>query len=571
MITHCFLVGFVFWSHTGIVLGDENRDSHSSWFSTSKTSSSSLRKLKVDTNTSAPQLAATEPPDDGWSHWGSDNFNGDELEPIICEGSPTIGFEQQRRYGLIDAKLKCENGTTLRSTGNSNGWSNQWMQCNTQLMSGIRVNYQTGYGLVNAECLPDTQCPPQILRSNQNTNGNWNRWLLCPPGSKIDGIQVREESGYGLVNLRIHCTTQGHNVPVYASDDAPEVSEQCLWDDSLNAVLTDTPLLITNIPIRQNEPYDNYSYFEESNDKAPNEPWKMFHNLRFVSGHVQMRQLEADDALTKLSVAFNQSKKKAIMFYIHGWNSAARYTLCKAREITTKTDYLAIPVIWNNYRGNFFAGDYRYDRVHTAPAVGMQLAKHYKSFFHKITEPKDWMCHSMGCFVIQFLASDVYEAGDFDDSNGTKFDDLFLVAPDVRLDIFNEYPYGSGKDKNECELNQWNTPDVSRRIPDCRPGGGDAIVGMVNKKVHVHWNPHDEGGSARSWRLSADILHTWPISMYGLLDHGPCRRSGTAPLPKFADKTVFIKWDGLEPKKQEHSYQFFDQLLDYYNQVLNKW
>jgi len=318
---------------------------------------------------------------------------------------------------------------------------------------------------------------------------------------------------------------------------------------------------------------DDYSYFEETNGKAPNEPWRFFHNLRFVSGRVQMRELETNDALTHLTNAFaharDQNNKKAIMFVIHGWNSEARYTLCKAKEITIKTDYLAVPVIWNNHRGGAVPLDYRYDRVHTAPPAGIMLAKHYKSFFHKITTPKNWMCHSMGCFVTQFFASDIYEAGDFNDSDGTKFDDLFFVAPDVRLDIFNEYPYGSGKDKNECEPNQWNTPDVSRRIPDCRPGGGDAIATMVNKKVHVHWNPRDEGGYARSWRLSADLLHTWPISMYGLLDQGPCRRSNTKPLPKFDGKTLFIKWDGLEPKKEQHNYQFFDQLINYYNQVLN--
>jgi len=552
------------------VLGGENNDNHSSWSSTSETHSSSLRKLNVDIiNTSVPLLAVASR--GGWSHWGSDNFNGVEKEAIICEGSPRIGFQQQRNYGLVDAKLDCDDGTTLRSTQNSNGWSNPWMLCNTQDISGIRVNYQSRYGLVNAECYTDTTCPPQIITSNANNNGWWKRWLICPPGSKIDGLQVREHRGYGLVNLRIHCTNQGHNVPDYTSDAPPEteVSGTCGWDDSLDAVLRQTPILITNIPIHTNEPFDDYSYFEETNGKTPNEPWKFFHNLRFVSGRVQMRELETNDALTNLSDAFNHSNKKAIMFVIHGWNSEARFTLCKAKEITDKTDYLAIPVVWNNHRGGAVGLDYRYDRVHTAPPAGIMLAKHYKSFFHKITAPKNWMCHSLGCFVMQFLASDVYEAGDFDDSNGTKFDDLFFVAPDVRLDIFNEYPYGSGKDKNECEPNQWNTADVSKRIPDCRPGGGDAIAAMVNKKVHVHWNPHDGAGYARSWRLSADLIHTWPISMYGLLDQGPCRRSNTKPLPKFADKTLFIKWDGLEPKKDEHNYQFFDQLIHYYNHVLN--
>jgi len=548
------------------VRGEEIVDGHSFRSSTSERRSSSLRKPKVDKNTSAPLRALTEPASEGWSVWGSDNFNGDLREAIMCEGrgSPFIGFQQQRRYGLVDAKLKCDERTTLRSTNNVDGWANQWMSCNGQDLSGLRVNYQSGYGLVNAECFPNNQCPHQFMSSNPNTNGIWQRWLICPPGLKIDGIQVREQSGYGLVNLRIHCSSPGPDAPVEASDVAQ--SDECRWDDSLNEVLIDTPLLITNLPIHANQPYDDFSYIQESNAKDPNSPWNFFHNLQFVHGRVQMSHLETDNAVAALSDAFQRSQKRAILFVIHGWNVAARWTLCEARAITEKTDYLAVPVIWNNHRGGFFSYDYRYDRVHTAPAAGKTLAEHYKTFFHRISAPKNWMCHSMGCFVIQFFATDAYEAGDFHDPEGTKSDDVFLVAPDLRVDIFNEYPIGGGKDKNECEPDQWNTHDESRRIPDCRPGGGDAIVGMVNKKVHVHWNPHDEAGYARSWRLSADFFHTWPLSMYGLLDHGACP---AIPLAKFDDKLVFIKWDDLEPKKEMHNYQFYDQLVAYYNDVLD--
>lgn len=567
MMTRCFRMGLVLWSYNGIVLGEESINSQSVSSPTSKTRSPSLRKPHVDIHTSAPQRALADLSSDGWSSWASDNFNGRERGAISCAGSPRIGFQAQQRYGLVDAKLECDDGTILRSTRNTNGRANPWMACNGQDVIGLRVNYQLGYGLVNAECFPNDQCPHQFIGSNSNTNGFWKPWLICPSGSAIDGIQVREQSGYGLVNLRIHCTSPVSVTPLPDTDDPG--SDTCKWDNSLNGVLADTPLLITNLPVTTNQPFDDFSYMAESNGKDPTGgQWRLFTDLSFGNSRVQMRHLDTDSALATLSAAFNQSEKKAILFVIHGWNVAARFTLCSARRVTERTDYLAIPVIWNNHRGGLFQFDYRYDRVHSAPAAGMTLAELYKPFFHKIAARKHWMCHSMGCHVTQFMASDAYEAGEFNDTEGTKFDELLMVAPDLRVDIFNEYPFGAGKDKNECEPTQWKTQDASRRIPDCRPGGGDAIVGMVNRRVHVHWNPHDEAGKWRSRRLSFDLLHTWPLSMYGLLNHGPCPMS---PLPKFDEKLVFIEWDGLEPKKAEHSYQFFERLLHYYNQSLNAW
>ena len=54
-----------------------------------------------------------------------------------------------------------------------------------------------------------------------------------------------------------------------------------------------------------------------------------------------------------------------------------------------------------------------------------------------------------------------------------------MVAPDVRYDIFIEYPFKSGKDKNECSPDAWNYAHPSKRIPNCRAGGGNAIVKLA--------------------------------------------------------------------------------------------
>ena len=60
------------------------------------------------------------------------------------------------------------------------------------------------------------------------------------------------------------------------------------------------------------------------------------------------------------------------------------------------------------------------------------------------------------------------------------FDFIFMVlASDVRYDIFIEYPFKSGKDKNECSPDAWNYAHPSKRIPNCRDVGGNALVKLA--------------------------------------------------------------------------------------------
>ena len=130
----------------------------------------------------------------------------------------------------------------------------------------------------------------------------------------------------------------------------------------------------------------------------------------------------------------------------------------------------------------------------------------------------------MGCYVTQFFASEIDSKHPATAAN--LFDIVFMVAPDVRYDIFNEYPFRSGKDKNQCYSYSWNDPDLSKRIPDCRAGGGKALVKLEKGSVygtnilHVLWNKKDEAAWYREQRLNNEALHTWPLSPYGLLNKG---------------------------------------------------
>jgi len=151
------------------------------------------------------EVGVLPPPAAEWSGWGSKNFNGKEKAEQVCsDGLAEINFKQQSNYGLVDAKVVCNSGGFYTATGNRNGkWYNS-KNCSNGF-SELRVHYQSNYGLVNAElsCPPEGKHPGREL-FNDNFNGGWGPWMGCNHG-KINGIQVREQSSYGLVNLKVHC------------------------------------------------------------------------------------------------------------------------------------------------------------------------------------------------------------------------------------------------------------------------------------------------------------------------------------------------------------------------------
>lgn len=345
------------------------------------------------------------------------------------------------------------------------------------------------------------------------------------------------------------------------------VNEAADWGDCPNSA----PFIITNSIVRNRR--SGQKYFDIwDDDKTPNIEWNFLTNFKYIDGwwadSVEVDEMSADQALTLLHDAFLASGKKKVMFFVHGWNSGVGDAWCGSESFRDDSDYFGIPIIWRTDRGIFYAGDYRYDRIHTAPNAGITLSHLYDSFFARIEDPKSWMCHSMGCHVTQFFAQEIHDDVAFQEE--TKFDDVFLVAPDLRYDIFNEWPRGSGRDRNECAEGEWNNADDSVRIPDCRLGGGDALVDMSRRKVQVHWNRNDPAPAAKEARLSADAVHTWPISVVGLLGVGnDVSLGGLEPLPKFDATVTFIehpeqRFNGI------HSYQFFQEMLDYYDQYADE-
>jgi hypothetical protein len=344
-----------------------------------------------------------------------------------------------------------------------------------------------------------------------------------------------------------------------------DVEERAIygWNDCQSLA----PFIITNIPTRQRR--GGEYFFLWDGDKTPHQEWKILSNLEFDGNpwrpwkkdFVWAEEITPAEAIAQLSQKIVQQQRKKVLFYIHGFNADVTDAWCQPNKIYEQSEkYVVIPIIWKTDRGLMNKLDYRYDRIETAPVAGSTLEDLFDSFFAKISQPKSWLCHSMGCHVTQFFATDLSERGAFTDN--TKFDDLFLVAPDLRYDFFNEWPYNSGKDKNECYDTEWNDRDDTKRIPDCRLGGGDAFVDMVNNKVHVHWNHEDHAGYSKESRLKADIFHNWPISYKGLSNYGnDATLGGRTPLAKFSGKVKFTQHTKVGSK---HGYQLEPNMVKYY-------
>jgi len=374
----------------------------------------------------------------------------------------------------------------------------------------------------------------------------------------VDDLRSEVENRQGVLQDETLSDGALGSIETMKSVQSPDIVEVVLWSDCPDSA----PFIITN-HILEGKPGKKYMYMWDDKE-TPDEPWRFLTPGKFVDSwtydYLWVEEIGADDALSMLQDAFVKSGKKNIMFHVHGWNTEVADAWCNSKSFKEDSEYFSIPIIWRTDRNTAYQYDYRYDRVRTAPNAGITLSKIFNSFFAKIHQPKTWMCHSMGCYVTQFFATEVSEAGDFDETN--RFDNVFLVAPDLRYDIFNEWPRGSGKDKNECRDDEWNNPDDAWRIPDCRSGGGDALVDMSNNPLQVHWNPDDYSGLYREGRLSLDLGHTWPLSVKSLLNYGDGDKNDRKPKDKYKDTVKFTKHTDLG---DEHSYDMEKTMMDIYN------
>merc|ERR1739845_289513 len=156
------------------------------------------------------------------------------------------------------------------------------------------------------------------------------------------------------------------------------------------------------------------------------------------------------------------------LFCIHGFTVQPGYHLKKLKDLNqkkfTKGKFMLVPVIWPSSKVEYWN-----DRE-----ASLGAGKSFKTLKKEVNSfpSKSLLCHSMGNRVLRYAADAKF-----------KFDNIFMVAADVRHDIFHkDYIRGNGETEKEDGL----------RI--C------SMLSNRNKgKVHVLYNGADYALNASGW------------------------------------------------------------------------
>jgi hypothetical protein len=144
----------------------------------------------------------------GWSPWLSPNPNGVVTNASLTFSGKTIGIDgyEQAGYGLVNLRLYAQDSHgafyTSWTTANFGGWfKSAGLGANDQAI-GIYLKEQYGRGLIDAMMITRRNSSGWLTG---NPNANEYHWSQCAQNYELGGIQVKEQAGYGIVNLRIYC------------------------------------------------------------------------------------------------------------------------------------------------------------------------------------------------------------------------------------------------------------------------------------------------------------------------------------------------------------------------------
>jgi len=156
------------------------------------------------------------------------NRNGFNNREIECDetgkfnGFSAVKGREQHGYGIINTEMLCyDTGSSAwyTSNGNFRGFENSALRCpQDSVVTGMELREQHGYGIINFR----TRCtklvaadipanPPITDRrvtwtswSNGNTRGHILK-KVCPRNHAVEGLQWREQHGYGLIEVYMDC------------------------------------------------------------------------------------------------------------------------------------------------------------------------------------------------------------------------------------------------------------------------------------------------------------------------------------------------------------------------------
>ena len=190
--------------------------------------------------------------------------------------------------------------------------------------------------------------------------------------------------------------------------------------------------------------------------------------------------------------------ERPFLLYMHGFSVAPEEALKRAASYNSDPDraFNVIPIVWDTTQ---FPLSYAGDRTRLAPDAAQVLGRSFGrigNLFPVIMNqgPKKFlMCHSMGNYVLQGFAQAYHDGF-------APFDHIFMVAADVREDIFdtsfNNYTRTFADDVTSTyyALKGLLTGHImeDRNDVDSLANPGKEIASLARHKVHVLWSKNDK-------------------------------------------------------------------------------
>jgi len=178
--------------------------------------------------------------------------------------------------------------------------------------------------------------------------------------------------------------------------------------------------------------------------------------------------------------------KKKVLFAMHGigTNPFDQIQGCDNFNERTDSDYFAVPIIWKN--ANSLA-KFCEDKDKNAPKIAKELSDLWpiiELIKKRNVMPMSLMAHSLGNRVLSIFA----ESRSYDAymNKETMFKDIYMVAPAVRWNMFNN-------DKND-PIETYTTSLTPQTCTDTDKYNQGNEISLLADKVHVLWNKKDNAG-----------------------------------------------------------------------------
>jgi len=313
------------------------------------------------------------------------------------------------------------------------------------------------------------------------------------------------------------------------------------------------PFCITNVVLEKIEGSERVKFTRRTAGQSGEA--HLLKNVDDKESHYEADVVQPEDAAAAIQEALAESGREEVLFYIHGWKNSCRDSVNKCvamnnMELDPKKKFLVLPVFWAAGWEDLM---YRDERRVAAPEAGKDFRVLYNTMAYALkdsTVKKSLICHSMGNFVLRIFAQG-HDDLNGDTKNPPVFEDIFMVAADVRWDLFNE------------EFNQGHTEEVdtNEKKENLKHSGytdgGHKIVNLAKNKVHVLYNTGDKALLARQ------VWHSKGGSKVSAI--GRCAGYAMDKLhPDFKDKVVFHHCNYMTSFYPGHSYYPMKLAMQYY-------